>query len=459
LTISPDLVLVPITNGRSSPATQPGTPPQVPERVITKRGDAFVGRVIGLNKDGILRFASPQFDGEVRVKATELVSLDLSAAKPSTAPDTVVITNGDRLAGRVTAITADSIALDSDAAGPVTISRKVVGMIAFGQAASSLSESNFAHGIMDPWKAVQGDWKVEGGGLVCTNARGNMNSVKAPLKQDAPVAIEITVEAANNRGGGGQGMSIFAGLFVDEANGNSYGNNSVFCRLEYNELYMGYTQGGGVNNQINQGINAVPRGGAMVMRFAYTPATCKGKCWINGDSVAECDMAANGGAPKTGKWLMVGTQRGCKIKSSRVTGGEFTPGEVSDAKSETDMVTFTNKDHVSAKSLTLADGQLHVETAYGELASPVAKLASIIFSSASRETPKLLKNQGLVQTPAGNMTVQLDTLDEQSLTGKCDYLGPVTIRRGAIKAIHFNVTQPLTGMAPGAVRDEPHLRL
>jgi hypothetical protein len=428
---------------QAAPSTQPAA--DCPERVITRRGDAFAGRALGLGKDGILRFTSQAFDGEVRVKASELVTLELSPGRPSTAPDTVVITNGDRLAGRVTDITADAVVLDSDAAGPgVKITRKVVQMITFGQSASSLSESNFASGKMEPWKAANGVWKVEGGCLVCPN-RGTINFVKARLKQDKPVAIEITVEPNDNRGGGG--ISILLALFVDDPDNNA-GSNSVFCRLEGNELYMGNCQNGAENNQIDQGINVVARGGATVLRFAYDPGTGKSKCWINGDNPVECDMSNNGVAPKTGNWVTVGTLRGCKIRSIRLTGGEFAPGESPDAKVEADTVTFTNKDHVAAKSLTLADGQLHVETAFGELACPVGKLACIAFSSDSRATPKSLKNQRLVQTPAGNVTVQLDSLDGQSLVGKCDYLGVVTIRRGAIKAIVFDGSGPISGAGP-----------
>ena len=446
-TLNPNVLAGP--GSRSGSASQPA---DVPERVITRRGDVFFGRVIGLSKAGLLRFASPQFDGEVRVKASELVSLELSGGRPSTAPDTVVITNGDRLAGRVTGITADSILLDSDAAARLNaptsepelrISRKVVQMIAFGQSAASLSESNFTRGIMEPWVSRRGDWKVEGGKLVCTNGRGNTwTSVKAPLKQDGPVAIEITVEAAN-----GRETSLSAGLFVDDPTGNYIGNSSVFCRLESNQLCMGYCQGGSAENQVEQAINATPRGGSIVMRFAYDPAVGESKCWINGDQVGVCNMNGNN-PPQTGKWLMVGTSRGCKIRSIRVTGGEFTPGEVPDSKVEIDTVMFTNKDHVTAKSLTLADGQLHVETAFGELASPVGKLSTLLFASDNRETPRLLKNQALVQTEAGNVTVQLESLDGQSLVGKSDYLGPVTIRRTAIKAILFEADPSAPGLSP-----------
>ncbi|MDD4892072.1 MAG: hypothetical protein PHU85_19290, partial [Phycisphaerae bacterium] len=166
------------------------------------------------------------------------------------------------------------------------------------------------------------------------------------------------------------------------------------------------------------------------------PESKKSKLWINGNMVCEGDLQAG---PKTGKHVMVGTQYGCRIKSIRVTAGMASPAEASGVKSDVDVINFTNKDHLTAKSIALADGEFLVQTPYGELKSPANKVAGIVFNTKDQEKPRRLKGEVLVQTNNSRLTVQPESLDGETLSGTSDYLGKITVKRSLVKSIRFNI--------------------
>ncbi|MDD4889234.1 MAG: hypothetical protein PHU85_04835, partial [Phycisphaerae bacterium] len=241
-----------------SPLTQP-------ETVSTRRGDKLVGRVLALSADGRLTLASPQYDGEVKVLTSALEYVELAAKAVGDGRDLVVATNGDQIVGDVKTITADSVTIDSDAAGPLKLSRKMVSTISLGKATDSLLDSSFARGVMDPWKSNRGNWKVTDGLLVCESS-GNTSTISAALDQDAPITIEVALEAGNT---GGRPLSMFLALFVDNPATNTYGQNNVYASLNYSDVSLGWYQGGGSSSARSGSISQIR--GAATMRFAYDP--------------------------------------------------------------------------------------------------------------------------------------------------------------------------------------------
>lgn len=402
-----------------------------PEIVMTVRGDRLVGRVVGLSNDGRLKLASPQYDGEVKVLANDITEVTLAMPQSGGGKDSLLMTNGDLLVGDIKGITADEIAMVTDAAGEVKVPRKMVQSLALGKSADALLDSDFANGRMDPWKKMVGTWQLRDGMLVCDSANGNNNTIAAPVDQSGPVTLEVSVEATGSRP-----LSVFMAMFVDNSAVNTYGNNNVYASLYYSDLNIGWYQNGGSSTVMNRNVNQIR--GPATLRFGYDPESHKSRFWMNGQLVAEADVASG---PARGKYVMLGTQYGCRIKSIRMISGVATPAEVAAAKSETDVVHFLNKDHLTAKSLLLANGEFSVVTPYGELKSPAAKVASITFSTREQEKPRRQRGDVLVQTSNSRLTLAPESLDDTSLVATSDYLGKVTVPRDRVKSIRFNVNQ------------------
>lgn len=102
-------------------------------------------------------------------------------------------------------------------------------------------------------------------------------------------------------------------------------------------------------------------------------------------------------------------------------------------------VCFANKDMVSATSISVADGVLVAETAYGQLRCPVEKVANVVFASKGQEQPRRRSDDVTIQTAGSKFTIGFAELSGEFLSGQADHLGSVKVKRGAIKEVVFNI--------------------
>ncbi len=429
--LSQSEIFVPTPRGAGETLdTSPDAPAPGAETVTTRRGDQLRGRVLGIGADGRLRLTGPQFEGEVKVMVSELDQVAMGPSDKSTGRDTLVIANDDRIVGEVTSITSEAVTITSDAAGPIKVARGVVSAVTFGKGAFALVESSFDRGQMEPFKPTRGNWQVQDGGLVCQNSGSNY-LVAAPVDQDGPVTMEVAFEPM--QGNPSSGTLV---LFADNTS-STFGNNSVYVMFYSSEYYVGYSQNGSTNSVINRSLGNSLRGNT-VLRMAFDPESKKCKLWMNGNLLGEYDVPQG---PRTGKYVMVGSQYSAKIKRVQVTGGISAPSEAGSGqgRDDSDTVQFANKDRISTQSVTLAGGVVTVQTTYGELKSPVDKLSYIVFRKTGQERPRRLKGDVLVETHNSRFTLQLQALSETALTGECDYLGKIAIKRPVIKSVKFNI--------------------
>jgi hypothetical protein len=115
------------------------------------------------------------------------------------------------------------------------------------------------------------------------------------------------------------------------------------------------------------------------------------------------------------------------------------------------LVTLVNDDTVTGSSISLRDESVTMGTAAGELRFPVDRVSRIVFNSDNTEAVR--SHRGDVRLWTDDMqrfTMSLETIDAGHITGVSDHYGRLTLPRGSIKRIEFNIheTETTTDKAP-----------
>ena len=403
------------------------------DTVLTVRGDRLAGRVVGIGADGMLRLLGPQFDGEVQVLTTALKSVSLRGRAAERGGDVVHLSNGDRIVGQVTAVTARQVIVESDVAGRLAVGRNFVQTVAFSGARTSLLESAFQDGSLDPWKILNGAWKVQDGQLVCGS--GGRSTIYAPLKQTEAITFVVRVESLQNQ-------SIQCSLVLFAQNNNRYdGEDSIVAMFQSSYFYLHRkSRRSGTRTIANRSLGSSIKSG--ILRVAYDPATGKAKVWLDARELGEYAVHQ---PPRNGNFVLLTSQVPCKISWIRVLPGIVSPdedkalGKTGAQAGGGHVVEFGEADRMVATSLSLAGGKFQAQTTSGSLAFPAETLRRITFDEKNRQVQRRLKGDAKIHTDRSRMTLQLVKLDERHIVGKSDSLGTVKILRNAVKTIRFKI--------------------
>jgi hypothetical protein len=405
--------------------------------VTTVLGDRLLGSVVRIAAGGKLQLTGEQFEGEVQVDVGALDGVVLRSSDKDSGDDEVALTNGDRIIGQLSTIAPDGILIETQAAGQLRISPKVVRSITFSKGASVLAESNFPGGNLEPWQSRGGSWTVSEGALVCRN-RGSGNALFVKLEQKEAVTLVAKVQSLE-----GSSFRCDLVLFADTTEGvpneGRYGRNSLFAMFQNSEYYLMCVNNGSTNSIVNRNFGRQIQNGTL--RLAYDPATGKAALWLDSAELGQYDVPTK---TTSGQYVMFNSYFPLKVEYLTVYRGIVPPrgdddGAVGAAGTADEAtVQFANKDRVSVASITLAEGEITFRTTYGELKCPVANVERILFGKKAQEEPRRRKDDIRVRTSAGRMTIQFDRLTADSLVGQSEFLGEVKLRRSAVREIKFN---------------------
>jgi hypothetical protein len=404
---------------------------------VTVQGDRLNGTIVAAEAGGKLRLTGPQFEGEVQVLVAMLDSIILKGDEKESGADEVVLTNGDRVVGELAAITPEGVSIETQSAGRLRISPKVIRTIGLARAAGSVIESNFSAGTLEPWTARGGSWALADDVLMCRNRGGPGGALCAKLEQKEAVTLVAKVQAVE-----GNALRCDLVVFADTAEGGPnegrYGRNSIFAMFYDSEYYLHYVREGSTNSIVNRGLGRQLREG--ILRLAYDPATGKARMWVDSTDLGQYDVPNK---PTAGQFVLFNSQYPLKVEYLAVlrgvvapSGDDIGPGGPA---ADTTTIEFTNRDHVSVTSVSLADGQLVAATSYGELKCSIASASRIVFGKKDREEPRRQKGDVRVRTAGGRLTLQFDRLTADTLVGRSECLGEVKLRRNAVKEIKFNL--------------------
>lgn len=399
------------------------------EAVVTlTSGDKLTGKIVSIESGKRLQLKSPDYIGPVGVRLSALSQVRMKPRLKEKGEDSVRLTNGDRVRGKIVAITDGSVLIESSCAGSLRISRKVAESVSFSGGEGLLIESAFENGQMAPWRKARGEWMVKDGKLH-SMTHGNHCTIYAPLKQEEAVTVVLDFKSAQRNN-----MYLDLILFASDKK-NYYGRDSVLVRFHSHNYYVQYCKDGGTRNVSSRNFGQRIQGGQF--RLSYDPKTKKATVWMNKALLGEFDVPQG---PDSGKYVMISSLYRGAISSARVLRGVTPPaGSGGKGKEKEHVLVLANKDRISAKDLTFADGQFAVQAPYGKLTMPAGNVRNVLFRSEGRERPRRRKGDVWVETDGSRLTLQLTSLTDKLLVGKCDYIGEVKVLRPALRGIRFNV--------------------
>ncbi|KKL17505.1 hypothetical protein LCGC14_2484900, partial [marine sediment metagenome] len=437
--------LEPLVETKSeTPSSIQPTPPETGDKVTTTQGDLLIGKVIGI-ADGTLRFTAPHYEREVVIFAESLKRVQLAGKSQESGPMEVGLINKDYIRGKVVAITPESVVIETQTGGMMTISRKVVSSITLAATKRTLLASNFGSGNMEPWKVRAGKWSLKDKQLVLSSGGGGNQAVYAELDQTEALTFVAKVKAANP-----QQLQCSLVAFADDIEGE-YGRNSVFAQFQPWNPQIGYCQNGASRN-VSPGRRGMWGGPVQVdrtareqtLRLAYDPATGKATMWLDSNRLHQQTIKPKltKYLPTKGKYVIFTARQPCQISYLRVLRGIVPPsqdqGKAINAQANTHTIEFTNEDSVSATAVSMAKGIFVAQTAHGQLRCPLEEVTSVVFATKGQEKPRRDKRDVLVETAASRLTIQFDKLNDEYLLGSSDHLGQVKILRTAVRSIRFH---------------------
>jgi hypothetical protein len=427
--------------------------PDVPygDSLLLTTGARMDCEIMTVGEDARMLLRAPFLDGEARVLLSHVQRIRLRSRSQEGGRDYVLMTNDDRLVGRATAITAQTVTVETEAMGTVEIPRNVVRSISSSRASESLVENDFRIDTLDPWRKLRGDWWVEDGVLGCNDSSGPPYAITAQIAQDGPITLEVLVDASEQRR-----FYVELILFSSDTGSNFLGRNCLHIGFTSTGYWINVREnnrqtriGGGGNHEV-----ANARRG--LLRAAYDPGNGKVYVWGNAALLGE-HMAKN--APQAGKFVIIRCNLPHKIEYIRLSSGISPPaGVTDDAAEDTAAIVLANGDRFSAKTLTMTDGVVTAGIALAELPFQMETVRRIVFCKAGSELPRRNRGDVRVHTHRSVITVKLQRLTADELIGTADYLGPVRVRRDAIRSIDFNIygEQPAAQVLPDSAAGVEH---
>jgi hypothetical protein len=390
--------------------------------------------VRGISAEGVVSLAAEHFDGPVSVRVANLDEVRLHAS-PSEAPtplDRVSLTNDDAVAGAVQAIGPEALRLDGAAVGRLRIDRKYVAEVLFNPAAANEVISRFAYGLMAPWEAVRGEWRVADGKLVCQNPRRRPSYVAAPFDGNRSFTFVAEVEPD-------PGLSLQFLLFAQDKN-TVFSDYGVMVHCAPGYYRMQYLDHG---NQVRldasrfeQRLSRVPE--REEYRVVFDDEARRIRLWHNRRHVggAEAPVNAIGGDV-----VALSAMFDAKIHTLRVRRGVIEPTFQGggDGAPKEHLLVFQNEDRMEAASLRLEGATLTTEAHFGEMTVPRKALARIAFAAAGRERPRRRKGEVIVETLHSRFTLHLKEMNDEALLGASEPFGDVAVDRRAVRRILFNI--------------------
>jgi hypothetical protein len=412
--------------------------------VTTTLGDRLKGTVVSIGPDGKLHLIGPEFESEAVIRGGAIENVVLRGGEKETGAHQVVLTNGDAVVGTLAAISPEGVVIDTPAAGRLKIPLKVVRGVAMRREAGGLFQSedvllgsDFTTGRAEPWTMHAPQmWTFADGALIGRSPGGTW--LYARLEQKEAITLVAKVQAID-----GKPFWFDVGLFGDKSDdiGNQVNSSFRSGEAEFREFVGGSPRTLAIR-KTQQPFN----GG--VVRLAYDPATGKSRMWMGDADMGEQAMPVK---LASGQYVAFDTGAAVRVEYVRVLRGIVPPsgfdiGLADGPADEGLSVRFKNGDAVSAAGIALADGQVALATAHGDIKCPLESVASIVFAAKGKEEPARGKGDVQVRTVGGCLTLQLDRLTADELVGRSDaYGGAVKLRRGHVQEIRFNLDRPTSG--------------
>jgi hypothetical protein len=419
--------------------------------VIVDGNQRLPCRVLGIGKDGKVLLRTAFFEGEVRAPLQYVASMMLKRSAVEQGGDVVLLSNGDYLIGAVKGISAKSVTLASSALGVVKIPRATVVQLRFGQESGGGSlHSDFALGLMEPWKPLSGSWRVADGALICGSS--STQYIATPLEQAGATTYTFSVDFTATR-------AVYTNLILfADSTANRRGSNNVTVNFTYGNFTAYQTVAGRMsrvgNGRIPQDIQSKRAG---EFRVAYDPGNGRLHIWGNNKLMGQYKVAK----PVTkGKFIILQCGRTQKISTFSAVPGFSAPlGAVSAGGDVArDTVALRNGER-RVGGVQMADGDIRVQTTLGEQRHAIKDVAGIVFRRKGRATPKPTARDAVVNLHRSRISIVPAAMGTDALIGRSPVLGSVKLKRTLIARIALpRSSSAPTGPHTVALKGGPTLR-
>jgi len=392
-------------------------------------GDRLVGKVMGVGSDGVLSLKGAQYEGVVRVRASDLVKADFGPAASEVVGAMVHLTTGDRLVGRLVGLTDDALLLAEGLLGSVSIPRDRLARVDLDRKRAPEVVSRFEEGDLRPWGTHGSGWQLGPGGLVFQGRPQNRASLF--LKSARPEAVTLVVEFDRV---GRQSIHCQILLRCDSFSPRNI-RNGIAMQL-YSGGYRLYTRHNGRFQQISQHPAHKPfREGEL--RYAHDPIARRVRVWFGNEPAGEFEGV---GAP-AGNHIVLIPQRPIRFRRITVLSGVVPPRPTGEAAADSTHVRLVNGDEVTGTGVVFSAGRFVVQSDYGKIRLPSDRVSSIRFSRRVDEPLPLGDGVVRAYTRDGRLTMKLNEMTQNDLVGETVEFGPVRLPRDAVRHVLFRTPE------------------
>jgi hypothetical protein len=378
------------------------------------------------NAKAVIDFDVKSIDG---IELGDRSSVDAAAGSAE-----VQLTNGDILTGSLKALTADALKLSTWYAGDMNIKRVMITRIRPNSALSDVIYQGPTDIAKWTHKNTQSQpsWQYKDGGLYAIQS--NPIGRQIPGMPDK-ARIEFNVAW--------RGYPQFYFSFFSD-NVQQYSGNCYLLQVSGQSVYMQrYSSNSGSQNLGNANVERFQQPTIKSAKFTLLVDKPERKIvlLIDDEIVRQWTDPNPFGGLGNGILFQPQTQGNLKVSdiSVRAWDGKM-PAAEDDVELDEDRIAFINNDKVSGQIQTITDGQVTFATEYATLDVPVTRIAEIGFSPERAQRARRNKHDILASFKgSGQITLNLDSINAGTLSGKSENFGDVKLPMRAFSGIEFNI--------------------
>ncbi|MCG3147253.1 MAG: hypothetical protein PCFJNLEI_00692 [Verrucomicrobiae bacterium] len=392
-------------------------------------GDRLDGALLNATATG-LRWQTPAATQPIVFESTNVAELLLAPRPPRTSRQLhgqlVELTNGDKLAGDIVALDAQTLTLQTWYAGKLRLSRSALKRLE----SRSLLPSVVYAGPTGPtdWKALQPGWTYKQGRYYSQRNRYSVITKDVGLPAVASIEFDIAW----------RGQPYWSVGFYTAANQSGY---LLTCNGNYLQLHRNVA-----GNQRNLEGNIQwgeqrPRTKARVAIRVNKP---KKTIAVFVDNVLLKQWTDPGEFAGQGTALHFQSQGQADLRLANILVSEWdgkldTPSDSTHAPAE-DLVRLVNGDKVSGVLTAITGGEALLTNSFAAVKIPLPKIVAIEFakSTPAARVPSSVR----ADFPDGTqLTLTLEQFDDKNLTGTTDFCGRVVLPADTFTRLRFQPTE------------------
>jgi hypothetical protein len=409
-----------------------------------KNADTLHGVLVSANPDEGVRWSREDAKGAISFTLANVSEVQFaSVAAPRVAaprvggPRAVArLTNGDSLNGEIVALTKDALKLQTWYGGELNIKRPMIASLEPGLGTISVLYAGPT--ALAEWQQRAGSrsgWSFKKGALVAAGGSGGM-TIGRDVKLPDVASIECDVAW--------MGYVNFYMLFYAENFENYYNSDCYALQVSSGTVYLQRCQRNAGMNNVDQYVNveSLQRKNKAHIALKVNKQKKTVALFIDGAMIKQWTDRAD----FTGKGTGIGfVTQGQPTRISNIvvtewdgkldidTGSAAKPGEE-------DLVRLVNGDKLSGQLGTIANGQVNFSTSYAKLEIPIARVAEIVMAAKNAEKPRRQTNDlRAFFVDGGRLTIALDKLSPDTLSGGSENFGRASFQRGAFQRLQFNI--------------------